>query len=117
MGNKKVLVHEQHPPELLYDKCAWKRWYSHQQLFFELQRSEPEARRAAEEARMMWHQRLQEHSQGPRQSNECSTSHAYLVACSLARLCLLAVEEVLPAPSRFLETRGVLCTEVGSASS
>lgn len=113
--NKKVLGHEQPPPELLYDKCAWKRWYSDQQLFFELRRSEPEARHAAEEARMTWHQRLQESSHSPRQNDECSTSHAYLVACSLARLCLLAVEEALPAPSRFLETRGVMRTELGSA--
>lgn len=89
-------------------------WRAAQRTYLELKACEPHPQRCVSEAKTAWRQRLSRRpmSDGAHVASKEDGSGAaaavFLRACALAQLCRFAAEEVLPAPSSFLQHHGLL---------
>ncbi|CAE8603079.1 unnamed protein product, partial [Polarella glacialis] len=97
---------------LTFNVKAWKNWREEQAAYHQLRSQEVELKQAAAAARASWRYKLgsteSSAHERDRLGQEGVASAEFLRACVLARLCRVAAKDLLPSPSAFFASTGIL---------
>ncbi|CAE8593930.1 unnamed protein product, partial [Polarella glacialis] len=124
---------------LTFNVKAWKNWREEQAAYHQLRSQEVELKQAAAAARASWRYKLGSTDHSSAHDNNSSNNNSnynnnnnsnsnnngvasaeFLRACVLARLCRVAATDLLPSPSAFFASTGILpqapAVEAGSSA-